>query len=107
MVARAADDDRRCLCASLVELRHELLDAALTRVGGLRIVDREREAPLVAVRQALEEALRLGVAIEGRREVGWHLDLAWLGVELEIDIENVARLHTGRGTMFGRDADEV
>ena len=70
---------------------HRLVDATLPRFGGLCPIDRQHMPALPAVREPLEEPLSVGIGGERIREVGGDLDRPWLGVELDIDIDLVAR----------------
>src|SRR5690606_1148267 len=90
---------------TLAEHADRLVDAALPCLGGLGALDLEHMPPLLAVRQALEEALGIDVAVEGLREVSRHLHLARLGVQLELHVHLVARRQAGGLAVLGTDRE--
>src|SRR2546428_3258713 len=65
-------------------------EASLSRFGGLRSLDRQHVPSLLAVGQSLEESTCGGIPPECGRQVGRHRHLTGFGVELEVDIDDIA-----------------
>ena len=74
---------------------------------GLGALDREDVPGAVAEREAVERAFGLRIGVERRAEVVGDGDLAWRGVELEVDVHLVAGRQSGRGAMLRAHADHV
>src|SRR5450759_510383 len=86
----------RALGSALAQPVDRRDDAPPPGFGRLCVLDPQHEPLPVAVREPVEEPPGLDVAVERLREVGWHRQLARLGVELEVDLHLVA----------GGDADQ-
>src|SRR2546428_4217773 len=70
-------------------------EASLSRFGGLRSLDRQHVPSLLAVGQPLEGSTCGGIPPECGRKVGWHRYLTGFGVELEVDIDDIAPSDAG------------
>src|SRR5690348_14067251 len=81
---------RSSLGLARMQLAHRSGDTPLPRLARLRALNREDESLLVAVRQAIEELSGIRVAIESRRKVWRQRYLAWLGIELNLNLDRVA-----------------
>src|SRR5260370_10515603 len=72
---------------------------------GILDIDRDDQAQLLAVGQALEEFRGLDAAREGRGEVGRNGDLPRLGVQLEVDVDRVPGRDAGTLTDLVADSE--
>src|SRR2546428_9193431 len=84
-----------CLRFALTKDSDRIRDASLSRLGGLRALDREHVPSLLAVGQSLEESTCGGIPPECGRKVGGHRYLTRFGVEFEIDIHDIAPSDAG------------
>jgi hypothetical protein len=93
--------------ASFSQHADRLRDALLSCVRLLGGVDRDHVPLLLAEGQPVEETARVGVVGERLREVRRNLDLAWLGVELDLDIQLVAGGDPGERAVLSADSQQV
>ncbi|GAA3432834.1 hypothetical protein BJ998_001286 [Kutzneria kofuensis] len=56
--------------------------------------------------QAVEDALRLGVGLQGGGQIGRYLDLAGSCVERDVDIDLVPGLDAGGSAVLGAERDQ-
>ena len=76
-------------------------DTSLPRLGRLGVVDAQHEPTLLTVGEAVEEALGIGLGGQCGSEVVGHSHLARRRVELQLDVDLVARRDAGRLAVLG------
>src|SRR2546426_6275064 len=75
---------------ALTKNSDRIRDASLSRLVGLRSLDREHVPSLLAVGQPLEGLTCGGIPPECGRKIGGQGHLTGFGVEFEIDIHDIA-----------------
>src|SRR5674476_1288344 len=98
----AGSSDVSALLA-LAQHLERLRDPRRSGLRLLRLVDPDRVRALVAVREPVEELLRL--TVEDRGEVRRYVDRPRGVVQLEIDLDLVATGHPGRRPVLGAERD--
>ena len=85
----------RRLDLALSQRGHRFVDVSLPGLRGLSVRNWQHQHLLLAVGQAIEQSLCLGIAVEGSLKVFGQGHLARLGVQLEVDVQHLAGLDAG------------